>query len=136
MASSSPVPFSSFYAASKAAVTLMSFGLRHEVRPFGIRVSVIAPFEINTTIPQDIQIKPDSPYLNASLQVRKNRETKLRAAPSPEIVSQLVLKILNNPSPHAFYPIGGKGTKLKGFLLKHMSQDFIAKITRKMYHLS
>ena len=135
MASNSPVLFSSIYAATKAAINLMSFGLRAEVRPFGIQVVVIAPFEINTSIPQDSQIKSDSPYLNATLQVRQIREKKIRAAPSSEIVAKLVLKILHTPSPHAFYPIGGKGAKIKGFLMKHMSQDFVAKITRNIYHL-
>ena len=41
-------PFSSVYSASKFALEAISNGLRHEFRPFGIRVMLIQPGNFRT----------------------------------------------------------------------------------------
>ncbi len=43
-----PIPFQSFYSASKAAINSFSQSLANEVKPFGISVAVILPGDIST----------------------------------------------------------------------------------------
>lgn len=43
-----PIPFQSFYSATKAAVNLMAGALDNEVKAFGIRASVVMPGDVRT----------------------------------------------------------------------------------------
>lgn len=43
-----PVPYQSFYSASKAAINAMALSLQNEVRAFGIQVSVLMPGDVST----------------------------------------------------------------------------------------
>ncbi len=135
MAGVSPVPFSSYYAASKAAVTALSFGLENELRPFGIKVVTIAPFEIDTNLPQDFQTPVDSEYYKNSMKVKTARDKGLANTPTPNIVGKLVEKILHASKPKSFYPVG-KNARLKSFLIKLLPRGFIAKQTRNMFDLA
>ncbi|RLI65652.1 MAG: short-chain dehydrogenase/reductase [Promethearchaeia archaeon] len=135
MASESPVPFSSFYAASKAAVNALTYGLANEIAPFNVKALVIAPFEVNTALPQDFLTIPSSPYYNNSLKVKEARDQGLAGAPSPEIVAEKVFHILSSKSPKNFYPTG-KNARFKYFLIKHLPRSFIQKQTRKIFNLS
>ncbi|WP_414445334.1 SDR family oxidoreductase [Burkholderia sp. 22PA0106] len=47
-------PGSAVYAATKAAVRMLSEGLRQEVKPYGIRTTVISPGAIDTELPDSI----------------------------------------------------------------------------------
>src|SRR5437870_12276777 len=51
-----PVPFEGYYAAAKAALLAWSEALRHEVKSFGIKVSVIEPgfFKTNLVLSRKI----------------------------------------------------------------------------------
>ncbi|MHA1674708.1 MAG: SDR family oxidoreductase [Promethearchaeota archaeon] len=135
MAGVSPVPFSSYYAATKAAVTALSFGMENELRPFGINVVTIAPFEIDTNLPQDFQTPIDSEYYSNSMKVKSARDKGLANAPTPKIVGELVEKILHASKPKSFYPVG-KNAKLKSFLIRLLPRGFIAKQTRNMFDLA
>ena len=43
-----PIPFQSFYAASKAAVNSLSSALRNELKPFGVSVLALMPGDVHT----------------------------------------------------------------------------------------
>jgi NADP-dependent 3-hydroxy acid dehydrogenase YdfG len=47
-------PGSAVYAATKAAVLMLSEGLRQEVKPYNIRTTVISPGAVDTELPQSI----------------------------------------------------------------------------------
>ncbi len=132
MASRSPVPFSTFYAVTKAGVEAFSKGLQNEVERFGIKTVVIAPFEINTAIPQEILLKDDSPYYNITMKAKNIRDKNLANAPDPSIVGKLVLKILKSKNPKFFYPVGKNGF-IKSFIITHASRKFIKKQTMKRF---
>ncbi|WP_457557698.1 SDR family oxidoreductase [Candidatus Harpocratesius sp.] len=134
MASLSPVPFSSFYAASKAAVNALTFGLANEIYNFGIKAIVVAPFEINTNLPQDFQTKKSSQYYSNSKAVKNSRDHGLLHGPSPIVVADTIWKILNSRNPKLFYPVG-KNAKLKYFLIKHLPQWIISNSTRKIFNI-
>ncbi|TFH31424.1 MAG: SDR family oxidoreductase [Promethearchaeota archaeon] len=134
MAGVSPVPFSSFYAASKAAVNALSYGLEGELHSFGINVVIIAPFDINTDLPQDFRTSSTSEYYPLSSQVKSARDKGLSQAPSPTIIGDLVEQILRTSHPKSFYPVG-KNAKLKFYLIKHLPRRTVAKLTRKMFNI-
>ena len=50
------VPFAGPYAASKFAVEGMTEALRHELRPFGVRVCLLEPGDIDTNLPVNRQL--------------------------------------------------------------------------------
>ena len=132
MASRSPVPFSTIYGVTKAGVEAFSKGLQNEVERFGIKTVVIAPFEINTTIPQEIFLKDNSPYYDITMKTKNIRDINLASAPDPSLVGKLVLKILKSKNPKFFYPVG-KNSFIKNFLIKHAPREFIRKQTMKRY---
>ena len=127
-----PVPFLSVYAASKAALTALARGLRQEVMAHGIWVSVIAPFDIHTSIPLELHFKEDSAYSPAVLRVKAVRDKSLAEAPEPSIVAGKVLQVLEARKPRAFYPVG-RNAGLQGFLLKHLPDSMVESIVRKLF---
>ncbi len=130
----SPVPFLSAYAASKAGLTAVARGLRQEVLAFGIHVSVIAPFDIRTTIPLDQRFRRDSPYLAAVLRVKDVRDRSLAEAPDASLVARKVLAVLGTRSPRDFYPVG-RGAGIQAFLLKHLPAPLVEKIVRRRFRV-
>jgi len=129
-----PVPFLSVYAASKAALTSLARGLRQEVKTHGVQVSVIAPFDIHTTIPLDVRFKEDSPYRDAVLRVKDVRDKSLAAAPEPSVVARKVLQVVAARKPRAFYPVG-RNAGLQSFLLKHLPDTVVENIVRKLFRM-
>jgi NAD(P)-dependent dehydrogenase (short-subunit alcohol dehydrogenase family) len=127
-----PVPFLSIYAATKAALIAVGRGLRQEVRASGILVSVIAPFDIHTSIPLELSYRPDSPYLAGVRRVREVRDRSLAEGPEPDVVANLVLKIVGQRRPRAFYP-AGRRAGLQAFLLKHLPDGLVERIVRRMF---
>jgi short-subunit dehydrogenase len=130
----SPVPFLSVYAATKAALTALARGLRQEVMSDGIWVSVIAPFDIHTTIPLDLQFTANSPSTAALMRVKEVRDRSLEKAPEPTIVARMVLRILAEKKPRAFYAVG-RNARLLGFLLKHLPDWFVERDFRKRFRI-
>jgi short-subunit dehydrogenase len=119
-----PVPFSALYAASKAALIAVSRGLRHEVAPWGIRVTVVAPFDIRTGITQERYFGETSPYLAAVRAAKEHRDRSMQAAPEPRIVAERIAKILCTPRPKPFYPVG-RSAALTALLVKHLPESFV-----------
>jgi short-subunit dehydrogenase len=119
-----PVPFSALYAASKAALIAVSRGLRHEVAPWGIRVTVVAPFDIRTGIPQERYFGETSPYLAAARAAKDHRDRRMQAAPEPRIVAERIARIVCSPRPKPFYPVG-RSAGLMAVLVKHLPESFV-----------
>ncbi len=130
----SPVPFLSVYAATKAALTALARGLRQEVREDGILVSVIAPFDIRTTIPLDMRFRSDSPYREAILRVKEVRDRSLAEAPDPSLVAAKVIAVLSAQRPRAFYPVG-RNARFMAFLIKHLPDHTVERIVRKLFRI-
>jgi NAD(P)-dependent dehydrogenase (short-subunit alcohol dehydrogenase family) len=96
-----PLPFVGFYAASKFALEGYTEALRHEVKPFGIRVSLVEPGFITTQLYNNELLAGNliSDYdpwrQRASAAVRKHREKSL----DPSRVAESILRIIENKSP-------------------------------------
>jgi NAD(P)-dependent dehydrogenase (short-subunit alcohol dehydrogenase family) len=130
-----PVPFLSSYAGSKAALTAMFRGLRHEAGPWGIRVSVVAPFDVHTTIPLDVGYDEHSAYLASILRVREHRDRQLATGPDPAVVAGVVLRVLRSRRPRFFY-VAGRSARLTAFLVRHLPEGVAEAGVRKRFGLS
>jgi NAD(P)-dependent dehydrogenase (short-subunit alcohol dehydrogenase family) len=94
-----PVPFWGFYNASKFAVEGYMETLRHELKPFGIRVAMVEPGIIRTPFyenPQATVIPEYAPWRDRALKTVRHFAEK---APGPEGVADVVARLLASPKP-------------------------------------
>ncbi len=134
MAGRFAVPFQSIYVATKAAVAGFSWALRNEVMNFGIKVIVVEPNDIRTTIEPYVALKDDSVYRDSVLKMKSVRDKNMAHAPGPEIVGKKVAKILKKNKPRPFYTVGGIGPLLV-FLKRLMPDKVVEKLLKKNYGL-
>lgn len=135
MAAKTPVPFSSFYASSKAALEVLSRGLRQEVKKYGIKVVIVAPFHIKTDIPQEVQIEEDSPYYDDAMRVKSIRDDNLKNhSPEPEVVANLVKKIIYMKNPKPGYA-AGDNAGFMSHIIRFLPRRMVEKNVRKRFNL-
>ncbi|HEY9593443.1 MAG TPA: SDR family NAD(P)-dependent oxidoreductase, partial [Spirochaetia bacterium] len=129
-----PVPFLSMYGSSKAALVTAFRGLRHEVAPWGIRVSVIAPFDVHTGIPLEVLSDGGSAYMPTVAVVRALRDKGIAEGAEPEVIAATVMRVLAARRPRFFIP-AGKSAGTTAFLVKHLPESILEGIVRKRFHL-
>lgn len=135
MAARTPVPFSTFYASSKAAFEAFSRGLRAEVKHFGIKVVIVSPFHIKTDIPQQLCVLDDSPYKEKALRVKGIRDVNLQEhSPGPEVVADKVMQVLRMKNPKPDYAAGDNAT-LMSHLIRYLPRRMVEKNVRKRFKL-
>lgn len=110
------LPFSGLYSASKFALEGMTESLRHEVRPFGIRVVLIEPGDFQSRLPQvrrTVSAAATNPAYQRAFAASKSQQDKDEAgAPTPEPVALLVERVLRDPSPALRYTVGMLGQRI------------------------
>src|SRR2546425_2444381 len=103
-----PAPYQGIYAASKHALEGYSESLDHEVRQFGIRVSLIEPGFTRTKIGQNARRTDQS--LDVYTGERRRALDAVRAAiaggAEPATVASVVLEALSAAAPRLRYPVG------------------------------
>ena len=110
-----PAPYMAFYAATKHAVEGYSESLDHEVRTWGIRVTVIEPAGTST------QIDANAPEADAQLDVYREARAivgqKLTAmienGDRPSDVAEVVLKAASAARPKLRYTVGRDAKNLR-----------------------
>ncbi len=110
-----PMPYGALYSATKHAIEGYSESLDHELRTWGIRVSVIEPAYTKTPFDANF-MEPDS-KLDAYREVRAavNRRVKkvMETADLPDVVAQVVLKAADTAQPKLRYTAGGLANRLR-----------------------
>jgi NAD(P)-dependent dehydrogenase (short-subunit alcohol dehydrogenase family) len=103
-----PAPYQGIYCASKHALEGYSESLDHEVRQFGIRVSVIEPGFTRTNIAQNSQIvgRPLEVYVDDRNRVLETVSQNIAKGGTPLGVAEVVLDALTTQSPRSRYPVG------------------------------
>ena len=129
-----PVPFLGMYAATKAALIAVSRSLRQELRPWGIRVAVVAPFDVHTDIPLEIGFDDGSSYREAAQAVKARRDKGLAEAPGPDIVARKVLSVIAARRPRLFNVVG-RGAALTSLLVRILPERVTESATRSRYGL-
>ena len=96
-----PLPFMGIYSAGKFALEGYSEALSHEVKPFGIYISLIEPGFIKTQIGNHAKTaaSPISVYDPWRIRTVNAIEKHIAKAPPPELVARHVLCIVKSRSP-------------------------------------
>ncbi|HUI72120.1 MAG TPA: SDR family NAD(P)-dependent oxidoreductase, partial [Spirochaetia bacterium] len=124
-----PTPFSSIYAASKAAIRAFAECLRIELLGTGVRVAVIAPWYVRTSLPQNLLSPARSPYSEAIKGVREVRERMIGSSPDPSTVADAVLRLLKAKDPAPFTVVG---RPLMTFFLRHAPRGLVVKMSTRV----
>jgi NAD(P)-dependent dehydrogenase (short-subunit alcohol dehydrogenase family) len=110
------LPFSGLYSASKFALEGMTESLRHEVRPFGIRVVLIEPGDFQSRLPlarRTVAAATTNAAYQAAFAAAKAQQDKDEAgAPTPEPVALLVERVLRDRAPALRYSVGMLGQRI------------------------
>jgi len=130
--SEAPTPFSSFYSASKSALRSFAGCLRLEVKQYGVRVAVIAPWHVRTTLSQEMQVRRGSPYREALERVKADRDRRIAAAPDPRSVADAVEQVIAAPNPKPFSTVG---KPILSLLMRLAPRGFVERISARMVKL-
>lgn len=129
------LPFQPFYSASKFALAGYTEALRHEVRAFGIRVTLIEPGDIRTPLTEH-RVRaaawgPDSPYAARAERALEIEERDERRGAAPEEVARLLERILRTADPAPHYRVGPfferVAAALKGIMPARLFHRAVAK---------
>ena len=129
-----PLPFQSFYSASKAALNAFSDALGIELKPFGIETGVVMLNDVKTEFTDNrgkIQAGDDIYQGRIHSSVEKMEKSE-RTGMTPEQVAQAVRKILNRrhlPS----HKIVGLSNEFLGFLYRVLPTNLMLKLLAKIY---
>lgn len=97
------LPFGGIYSASKFAVEGMTESLRHELRPFGLRVCLIEPGDIDTNLPANRRMasgnSPNGPYADAFARFAAQQAKDEANCPPPDVVARRIASILDMADP-------------------------------------
>ena len=109
-----PMPFGALYAATKHAVEGYSESLDHELRTWGVRVSVIEPAYTRTQFDANM-LQPDVPldeYRQVRASMNRVIEKVMATGDEPSVVGATVLKAATALSPKLRYTSGGLAARL------------------------
>ena len=132
-----PGPFGAYYAASKHAVEGYSESLDHEVRPFGIRVSVIEPWATKTSIeansPQGD--RPVAAYARTLARYRAAFDAAMAAGDTAEDVAATILAAAQDRVPRLRYP-SGKAARQTSFARRFLPRALFDRTLRKQFNIA
>ena len=110
-----PMPYGALYAATKHAIEGYSESLDHELRTWGIRVSVIEPAYTKTPFDANF-LEPDATldeYREVRAAVNKRVKEVMATADQPGVVADVVLRAANAARPKLRYTAGGLAGRLR-----------------------
>jgi NAD(P)-dependent dehydrogenase (short-subunit alcohol dehydrogenase family) len=108
LAGRAPIPFQTHYSASKAATDALALGLRNELQPLGVQVSLIEPGDIDTPFNDrmDWGEFEASPYAERIRSCEQVIRESLPKAPPREVVARAVHRALTAARPRVRYAVG------------------------------
>ena len=110
-----PMPYGALYAATKHAIEGYSESLDHELRTWGIRVSVIEPAYTKTQFDANL-LEPDSKldeYRDVRAALANKVKEVIEAGDEPGVVADVVLEAASAARPKLRYAAGGLANRLR-----------------------
>ena len=129
-----PIPFQTYYSASKAAINAYAAALQNEVRPFGVSVCAVMPGDIRTgfTAAREKSQKGDELYngrISRSVARMEKDETE---GMSPDAAGAYIARIALKKRIKPYYSVGFV-YKLFSVIYRVLPWRFISFILYKMY---
>ncbi|MCL2756093.1 MAG: SDR family NAD(P)-dependent oxidoreductase [Firmicutes bacterium] len=134
MAAVFPLPFQSFYSASKAAVNNYTNAIRTEVKPFKIKVTSVMFNAIKTNF-SDHRVRnltDDKAYKYQLAKSISNYEYAEHRGGEPELIARKLFKLSNKKRLRPVYAIGAKN-KFMLFCRRFMSAKAVNRAVAKKY---
>lgn len=130
-------PFAGIYTATKFATEGYTEALRHELRPFGIRVSVVAPGWCRTPIVKNAQLaaRAIEDYGPWRARVIERVKEYCEKGTDPKRVAECVHRILTRPSPRLRYRVGPDVTS-SFWLRRFLPESLFQWMVRDYYKLN
>lgn len=132
-----PMPYGALYAATKHAIEGYSESLDHELRTWGIRVSVIEPAYTKTPFDTNF-LEPDAKldaYREARAVVSNRVNEVMATATEPRVVAEVVLKAAVAARPRLRYAAGALASRLQ-LLRRFMPAGLVDAALRKDLRLN
>ena len=128
------LPFRSVYSASKAAVNMLSYGLKMELKNAGIMVTSICPGDIKTNFNKNRQanLTTNSRYGDRIEKSFSNIQARAEKRMSNEYASKCIYKICNKKKLKPLY-IVGKAYKFLNLCDRLFSKNTILNVTNKKF---
>lgn len=135
MAGRQAMPGLGAYAGSKFALEGMTEALRHEMRPFGVRVVLVEPGPYKTDIFARNRVvaraaeETGGPYAAMQRRLEALVEKMEARMGDPQEVADLVVRLLDDPHPRLRYPLGPgvRARVLAGWLLPFTATEAVLK---------
>src|SRR5690554_1269662 len=131
------IPFQVHYSASKYALEALTEGLRQELRPFGIKVTAVAPGDIKTRFNDvtDWEMKEDSPYRQWAERCWRTIEENMEKAPAPRVIAEKIARLAEKKNPGPSYPAGDFLSVQLPLVNRFVPRRLREKLTRCFYRL-
>ncbi len=129
------LPFQSHYCATKFAIEGLTESLRHEVSPFGIRVILIEPTDVMTTIWKDGPHAgiEDSAYRDALTRFHNVKKTEMeKNAETPDKVAEQMLSAIESSGKRLHFGVG-KNAELLKLARRLLPESLMLYAVRKNY---
>ena len=129
-----PIPFQTFYSATKASIESFTAGLSMEVKPFGIKAVCVLPGDTKTGFTSAREKNPldDESYGNRVKSSVGQMEKDEQNGMTPDSVAKVICKTLFKKNPKPINVVGFK-YKFFIFLSKILPKSFAYKILYKLY---
>jgi NAD(P)-dependent dehydrogenase (short-subunit alcohol dehydrogenase family) len=128
-----PIPYQSFYSASKAAVGSMASALRNEVKSFGIRVSCLLPGDVQTGFTAARRKNPAGAEVYSHMEEAVSAmERDERQGMGVDRVARKLVQIAQCSRPYLYYTVGWK-YRLLLWARKLVPDTLICYVLGRMY---
>ena len=134
VAAETPIPFQSWYSASKAAINSLTMALANELKPFGIGVCAVMPGDIRTgfTAARRKETAGDDIYQGAISRSVAKMEHDEQNGMEPRVVAHLVCRLCLQRKVRPLYTVGAL-YKFFVFLARVLPKALVNLILGKMY---
>ncbi|HHU82143.1 MAG TPA: SDR family oxidoreductase [Firmicutes bacterium] len=131
------IPFQVHYSATKYALEALTEGLRQELRPFGIKVTAVAPGDIKTRFNDvtDREMIEDSPYREWAERCWQTIEENMAKAPPPRVIAKKVAWLAEKKNPGPTYPAGDFLSVQLPLVNRFIPRRLREKLTRCFYRV-
>ncbi len=132
-----PMPYGAYYSATKHAIEGYSESLDHEVREFGVRVSVIEPAATRTSFESSTVVsdRPVSAYNATRAKYQAAFDRAMTKGDTAESVAATIVRAAQDRTPRLRYPSGSAAKQL-AFVRRFLPSSIFDKILHKQFGLA
>ncbi|HPE95920.1 MAG TPA: SDR family NAD(P)-dependent oxidoreductase, partial [Bacillota bacterium] len=128
-----PIPFQSFYSATKAAINAAVTALRGELKPFGVTVCAIMPGDVKTGFTAArVKSKAGSLYSERTQRSVEGMENDEKNGEDARFVARRIVHIARKKFPAPLYTVGMR-YKLFVFLTHILPRRLLSFLVNKLY---